>query len=465
MPRKKKTDEEGESIPTSTSTTIQLQTMSKTPQLVKGMKDILPVDQELWEHIRDTARTIATQYGFGRIDTPIVESTSLFTHSVGKQTDVVEKEMYSFEDQGGDNLTLRPEFTAGIARAYIEHGMLNMPQPIKVYTVGPLFRHEKPQADRYRQHHQFNCEVIGEANPAVDAQLILMAFKLYKTVALPVILHINSIGCLTCRGTYREVLAEYYRTKRNQICEDCKRRLVKNPLRLLDCKEEQCQPVKAGAPQIIDYLCEECKSHFEKVLEFLDVLEIPYSLNPHLVRGFDYYTRTVFEFYLLQNDEETPTLALGGGGRYDNLIEVLGGRPTPGCGFGLGIERIVNRLKQIQHDGGEVSLPIQPPVDMFLAQLGEQAKRQAMVLFEDLVTEGFSVAEGFVKDSLKAQLELANKLNVRFTLILGQKELLDGTIIIRNMEGGEQEVVDIKKIIPILKKKIESVSEDSYLNL
>ncbi|MDP2656100.1 MAG: histidine--tRNA ligase [bacterium] len=465
MPKKKKNDADDEPSIVPVSPTIQLQTMSKTPQLIKGMKDVLPIDQAMWEHIRDTARMIATQYGFERIDTPILEPTSLYTHSVGKLTDIVEKEMYTFTDLGGDSVTMRPEFTAGVARAYIEHGMWNMPQPIKMYSIGSLFRHEKPQADRYRQHNQFDCEVIGESNPAVDAQLILIAYKLYKTLSIPVMLQINSIGCLVCRGVYKEELTEYYKSKRSHVCEDCKRRLTKNPLRLLDCKVEQCQPIKNGAPQIVDYLCDECKTHFEKVLEFLDVLEIPYSLNSYLVRGFDYYTRTVFEFYLLQEEEEVPGLALGGGGRYDNLIEVLGGRPTPGCGFGLGIERIVNRLKQMIHDGDESVLPVRAPVDIFFAQLGEQAKRQSMVLYENLVSEEFAVAEGFAKDSLKAQLELANKLNVRFTLILGQKELLDGTIIIRNMEGGEQEVVDIKKIVPILKKKMESVSEDPQSNL
>ena len=455
MPRKKKTSEEAED----SILAVDVPKLTKTPQLVKGMKDLLPADQGYWEYIRETIKTITGHYGFERLDTPILEDLALYVHSVGRQTDIVEKEMFTFTDQGGSHLALRPEFTAGFTRAYIEHGMLNLPQPVKLYTVGPLYRHEKPQEGRLRQHHQFNCEVFGEKGAAVDAQLILMAQRFYRLMGLQTMLHINSIGCAVCRETYKTTLIEYYKAKKNQLCEDCKRRYAKNPLRLLDCKNEECQPFKAEAPQIVDFLCEECKDHFVKLLEFIDEFEIPYQLNPHLVRGMDYYTRTVFEFYTTASSEDGKMMAIGGGGRYDMLAETLGGRPTPACGFGIGLERVIIKMREAVLGGADLPVgPKKKPVDIFFAQLAEQAKRLAMVLYEGLIDEGLSVAESFSKDSLKAQLELANKLGVRFTLILGQQELLDGTIIIRNMEGGEQEVIDSQKLVTVLQKKLGQAS-------
>lgn len=453
MPRKKKTDEQLSQEKAS----LELPKLSRNPQTVKGMKDILPADQLYWEYIRDMVKKLAIDYGFERIDTPIVEDLSIYTHAVGKQTDIIEKEMYTLVDQGGNTLALRPEFTAGIARSFVEHGMHTMPQPVKLYTVGPLFRYDKPQEGRYRQHHQFNAEIIGEQKPAVDAQLIFLASKFFKRLGLHPVMHINSIGCLQCRSEYKSVLTEYYRSKRSQLCEDCKRRMTKNPLRLLDCKVETCLPVKAKAPHLVDYLCETCKDHFMALLDFVDEFEIPYQHNPHLVRGLDYYTKTVFEFLIpaAEGSEKLP-LSLGGGGRWDNLIEIFGGQSTPACGFGIGIERTVMALKEQQ---AEVNVLQREKPVIFVAQLGEQAKRRAMLLYEDLLVENFRVAAEFSKDSLKAQLEIANRMGVLFTLILGQKELIDGTIIIRNMEGGEQEVVDIKKLIPLLHKKIQHESQ------
>lgn len=456
MPRKKKTDEQKQDRPV-----VEVPKIKERPQLVKGMKDILPTDQIYWNFIRDTITHLTSLYSFDRIDTPVVEDVSLFIHGIGKQTDIVEKEMYAFEDQGGQHLALRPEFTAGIARAYIEHGMAVWPQPVKLHAIGPLFRHDRPQEGRYRQHNQFNCDIIGEGKPAADAQLMFLAFKFLKTLGLQPLLHVNSIGCLVCRPAYKDLLIEYYRNKRSALCEDCKRRLTKNPLRLLDCKNETCQELKNKAPHIVDSLCELCHNHFMGVIEFLDELDIPYEHNPYLVRGIDYYTRTVFEFFAIK-EEQTEVgeekikshIALGGGGRYDNLIEMFGGLPTPAAGFGIGIERVVLMLKAVEAAGGELPLPKKKPCDIFVAQLGDPAKRKAMMLFEDLILEGFSVAENFTKDSLKAQLEIANKMGVQLTLILGQQELIDGTIIIRNMEGGEQEVIDRKKLIKVLHKKL-----------
>jgi histidyl-tRNA synthetase len=461
MPRKKKTEQKSDVPP------IELPKMKERPQLVKGMKDILPGDQPYWEYIRDTIRALTSLYSFERIDTPVVEGLSLFTHGIGKQTDIVEKEMYAFVDQGGANLALRPEFTAGIARAYIEHGMAVVPQPVKLYALGPLFRHDKPQEGRYRQHYQFDCEIYGEAKPAADAQLMFLGYKFLRTVGLAPQLHINSIGCLVCRSAFREHLLEYYRSKRSVLCEDCKRRLTKNPLRVLDCKNEACQELRTKAPHIVDSLCEACEHHFNGVVDFLDELDIPYQHNPHLVRGLDYYTRTVFEFYAVYDEqqggeeEKAPAapIALGGGGRYDNLIEMFGGVSTPAAGFGIGLERVILEMKKVEAGGGARAVPEKKPADIFFAQLGEQAKRKAMLLFEDLISEGFHVAESFTKDSLKSQLEIANKMGARISLILGQQELIDGTIIIRNMEGGEQEVVDRKKLIAILHKKLQTYSE------
>jgi len=463
MPRKKKSDGQK-----TDSSPIELPKMKERPQLVKGMKDILPADQSYWEHIRATIRLITGLYSFERIDTPIVEDVSLFTHGIGKQTDIVEKEMYAFDDQGGQHLALRPEFTAGIARAYIEHGMTVWPQPVKLYAIGPLFRHDKPQEGRYRQHNQVSCEIIGEAKPAADAQLIFLGYKFLRTLGLTPQVHVNSIGCLQCRGAFKEQLVDYYRNKRSALCEDCKRRLTKNPLRVLDCKNETCQELKGKAPHVVDSLCELCQAHFMGVLDFLDELDIPYQHNPYLVRGLDYYTRTVFEFYALkeessdeqEEERKTAPIALGGGGRYDNIIEMFGGQSTPAVGMGLGIERIVLAIKAVENASGVSLVPSKKPIDIFVAQLGEQAKRKAMILFEDLISEGFSVTECFTKDSLKAQLEIANKLGVKLSLILGQQELIDGTIIIRNMEGGEQEVVDRKKLVTILHKKLTIAIEE-----
>lgn len=445
----------------------------KTPQVLRGMKDILPGEQKYWQFIRERAEKMARDYGFLRIDTPILEETSLFVRAVGKQTDIVEKEMFSFVDQGRDNISLRPEATASIARAYIGHGMFNLPQPVKFFYWGPMFRHERPQGGRLRQFHQFGFEVLGDGHPVIDAGLILVAYNFYKEIGLKTSIQINSIGCAACRPRYKEILTNYYRSHRSDLCDNCKKRLNKNPLRLLDCKEEDCQPLKAEAPQIVDWLCDDCKNHFVKVLEYLDELGIPYVLNPALVRGLDYYTKTVFEIWsafvpqggtsadkssVSQIDEDKSPAseaqplqsALGGGGRYDDLVELLGGRPTPACGFSPGVERSIIRIKE-----ANIPVPELPAPDIFLAQLGEPAKRKCLLLYEELRKEGIKLAESFSKDGLKPQFEIANRLGVKYALILGQKELVDGTIIIRDMEAGIQEIVDFKKVVKEVKKRLE----------
>ncbi len=420
----------------------------KQPQLLRGMKDILPVDQMLWQVILRRVDDEAAAYGFERIEVPIVEATSLFNRSIGTETDIVEKEMYTFADKGGDSIALRPELTAGIARAYIEHGMLNLPQPVKLYGDGPIFRYERPQAGRYRQSSQIDFEVIGDAHAVADAELIILLNHFFRSFGLTPSPQVNSIGDQNCRPAYKKALVDYCKTRKNQLCEDCQRRLLKNPLRLLDCKVPDCQAITADAPQIVDHLCEDCKNHFVRVLEYLDEAEVPYVLNPRLVRGLDYYSRTTFEVWSADS-AEGGALALGGGGRYDGLIEALGGRPTPAVGFAVGLERLVHLLKERQYVPERVGKG-----ELFLAQLGEPARKRALKLFNDLRAAGFRVTAAFSKEGIKPQLEIANRLNVKFSLIIGQKEMMDDTILVRDMENGIQEIIDYKKVVVEMQKRL-----------
>lgn len=421
---------------------------NKEIKSLRGMKDILPEEQKYWEYVRQQARDFASAYGFQRIDPPFMEQAALFERSVGKTTDIIEKEMFSFVDAGGEKIALRPEATASIARAYIEHGMLNRPQPVKLFYIGPMFRHERPQAGRLRQFHQCGFEALGSQDPLLDAQVIFVTRKLLGALSLPTMVQINSIGCEECRPNYQKMLINYYRTKRGVLCDDCKKRMSKNPLRLLDCKEEQCQEIAVGAPQLVDYLCDECREHFMKVLDYLDELEVPYFLNHSLVRGLDYYTKTVFEMWP-EAESEGRQAALAGGGRYDGLVELLGGRPTPACGVAIGLDRVIIAMKKF-----ESPLPPAQRIDVFVAQLGEEAKKKSLLLFEKLRQAGIGVAESFSKDGLKAQLEAADKLKVTFALILGQKEIMDGTIMIRDMENGIQEVINFNRVVQEVEKRL-----------
>ncbi len=430
----------------------------KNIQLLKGMKDIMPQEQAYWNMIRKKVEEFARIYGFERLDTPVLEQTSLFVKGTGKHTDIVEKEMFSFEDQGGEKVSLRPEFTPGFSRAYIEHGMLNQPQPVKLFTIGPVFRHDKPQAGRYRQFYQMNFEIIGSHQPVVDAELLSLQYFLFKEIGLNVSLQINSVGCPDCRPQYKQLLQDYYRNKKRNLCENCKKRYTKNPLRLLDCKEEVCQELAQDAPQIVDHLCEDCREHFVKVLEHLDTSDIPYTLNAKIVRGLDYYSKTAWEIYPIIKGEEKKTSqgAVSGGGRYDGLIEQYGGREETGaCGFAAGIERLILALK----DEG-IKPPEAEPVDVFLAQLGETARKKSLQLLEDLRQKGFQVRSNLTKESLSSQLSLANKLGARITLILGQKEMIDNTILLRDMESGAQEIIDLNKIEKELTKRLASIKKE-----
>lgn len=421
-------------------------------QAPSGMHDILPDDQPFFRKVYSTASSVAQFYGFKKIDTPIVEDAELFSKGIGLGTDIVEKEMYSFRTKGGDFLALRPEFTAGMVRSYIEHGMVNLPQPQKLYSYGPLFRLERPQAGRFRQFHQVDLEVFGEQDSVIDAQIIQIFYNILKELKFKnLIVEVNSIGDSQCRPYYKKLLVNYFRSRESSLCADCRRRLRYNPLRILDCKEEKCQPVKAQAPQIVDHLCEGCKTHFKEVLEFLDEVEMPYRLNPYLVRGLDYYTKTVFEIY--EDTEEGQKLgALVGGGRFDTLVKMLGGRDTPACGAAAGVERIVATLKERMKQETAGASPNQK---VFLAQLSDLGKRKSLRLFEEFRKAKIQVAESFGKDSLKTQLRLADKIGADYALILGQKEALEDAIIIRDMKTGKQETVKLDKVVREMEKYLK----------
>ena len=420
-----------------------------------GTHDILPSEQKYLQKVYEACKNIADFYGFRKIDTPILEYTDLFTKGTGISTDIVQKQMYTLRTKGGDLLTLRPEFTPGIVRSYIEHGMKNLPQPVKFYSIGPLFRHENPQSGRFRQFHQFNLEVIGEESPVIDAQLVQIFYNILKELKFKnLTIEINSIGDNQCRPYYKKLLVNYFKSREAALCNDCRRRTRDNPLRVLDCKEEKCQRIVSQAPQLIDHLCEECHSHFKRVLEFLDEIELPYHLNPYLVRGLDYYTKTVFEIFTddcskKDTEEFLPKNALVGGGRYDALVKLLGGEDTKAAGGSLGIERVIGIMKK-----KDVKFKKQPSSQIFLAQLGNLGKRKGLKLLEDFRKAKIQVNESFGKDSLKIQLARANKLGAKYTLLLGQKEALEGNIVIKDMKTGKQDTVKMEKVVREMQKKI-----------
>jgi len=414
------------------------------------MHDILPEDQAYFKRIQRAVESIVGHYSFEKIETPILEFAEVFQKTVGDDTDIVGKEMYVFRTKGGDLVCLRPEGTAAVMRAYLEHGMKNLPQPVKLWYWGPFFRYERPQAGRYRQFHQFGFEAIGDASPSLDSQIIQMSYDVLKELGFKNLkIEVNSIGDSECSPYFKKILTSYFKSRRSSLCGDCQRRLRENPLRILDCKEEKCQAVKAGAPQIIDHLCEKCHSHFKQVLEFLDELELPYDLNSYLVRGLDYYTKTVFE--IVETTQEGQSLgSLIGGGRYDNLAKILGGVPVAGCGSAAGIERIVSLMKTREMKLGKK----EEAPKIFLAQLGQLAKRKGMKLFEEFREAKIPVAESFTKDSLKSQMRAANKMGIKWVLIFGQKEALEDYIILRDMDTGIQKDIKLDKVVEEMKSKL-----------
>ena len=426
--------------------------MARKPkfQTPTGMHDILPKDQAYFRKIYNVVENIANFYGFGKIDTPILEQSELFSKGVGLDTDIVQKEMFNLKTRGGDHLSLRPEGTAPVVRAYIQKGMINLPQPVKLWYFGPFFRYEKPQAGRFRQFWQFGLEILGEKGPVIDAQIIQIFYNILKDLRLKnLLVEINSIGDSQCRPYYKKLLKNYLRSRERLLCANCQRRLKTNPLRILDCKQERCQSIISQAPESIDNLCDTCHEHFKEVLEFLDEAEISYRLNPYLVRGLDYYTKTVFEI-VEDSVEEKALGALVGGGRYDNLAKILGRRDIPGTGGAAGVERIITSMKK----RGSAISRVTPP-KIFLSQVGKLAKRKSLKLFEEFRKDKISIIESFGRDSLRAQLAKANKFGVLYTLILGHKEAIDGTIIVRNMKTGKQKTVKIDKVVKEMKKNLK----------
>ena len=422
-------------------------TLIPEAHMVRGMKDILPEDESYWRYLLKTAEDLMDASYVNRIETPILELTGLFTRAIGENTDVVDKEMFSFTDRGGDHVSLRPEGTAGVVRAYVEHGMLNVPQPVKLWYFGPFFRYDRPQSGRYRQFYQFGCEFIGDSHPVIDAQIIAIVAAFFKRLQVPITIQVNSVGDKESRQQYMKVLQDYLKPHRNKIDKELLERFKKNPWRLFDEKNEELQLILANAPQLVDYLTKEAHAHFVKVLEHLDELDVPYVLNPRIVRGFDYYTHTAFE--VLPEGGDKKLNALGGGGRYNGLVQLFGGRENTGaCGFGIGIERTILEMKRLN-----IVPPQRKAPEVFLAQLGDQARKKAIAVFNSLRDAGFHVAESFSKEGLKSQMEIANRLQVAYTLIIGQKEIIDDTILLRDMENGIQEVIDSKKIVQELKKR------------
>lgn len=412
-------------------------------QKVTGTQDIYGETQKYFQKIEDVSQMVSKEYNFEKIETPIVEKAELFIKSVGETTDIVQKEMFSFTSKGYEKLVLRPEGTASIVRSFIENDFYKKPQPVKFYYYGPFFRYERPQKGRYRQFHQYGLEVLGKKSPALDAQIIKVMHEIFKELGLKVKIKVNSLGDDNCRPDYKEKLKEVLEPDKDKLCDNCKKRFNENPLRILDCKNEQCQEVIANVPQMIDHLCKSCKKDFKSVLEYLDEMDLPYELDPFLVRGLDYYTNTVFEFF---TDEEN--LALGGGGRYDKLVELLGGRETPAAGGAVGVERTMEAMKEQSIELKEDKKKI------FLAQLGKTAKKKAFELFEKLRDEDIPVYESMGRDSLKSQMAKADKLGADYTLILGKQECIKNQIIIREMKTGKQETIDLDKIIDEIRKRL-----------
>lgn len=419
-----------------------------------GMHDILGEDYRYYKRINEIVENIAGFYNFENIETPILEQQELFSKGIGLSTDIVKKEMFTLRTRGRDYLALRPEGTAPVVRAYIERGMKNLPRPVNLWYFGPFFRHEKPQAGRFRQFWQFGLESIGEESPAIDAQIVQMAYSIFKELKIKnVFVEVNSIGANCCRPYYKKLLVSYLRSRINVLCPNCKKRVKENPLRILDCKQEKCKKTVSEAPQTIDHLCVDCRKHFKEFLEFLDELELPYSLNPHLVRGLDYYTRTVFEFFVQEKKQESSeitTIALAAGGRYDGLVKLLGGKPTPAVGIAGGIDRIMILMKN-----KGIKVPQKQAPKVFLAQLGNLAKRKTLKLVEEFRKVKIPLYFSLGRDSLRAQLKIADKVNVDYSLILGQQEALADSIIIREMKTGRQKEVKLNKVVEEVKKRLK----------
>ncbi|HEX6511003.1 MAG TPA: histidine--tRNA ligase [Chloroflexota bacterium] len=421
-------------------------------QAPRGTQDILPPEQPYWDLVRETAAAVAHEYGFQRIDTPMFEDTGVFERGVGEGTDIVEKEMYTFEDKGGDSITLRAEGTAPVVRAYLEHGLYKLPQPVKLYYICPIFRYERPQKGRLRQHHQFGVEALGEIDPALDAEVIELLWRLYERLGLRGLsLQINSIGDDKCRPAYLEALKAYYAAHLDEVCDDDRVRFQKNPLRMLDCKVPSCQAIADQAPHSADYLCEECAAHFEGLRRGLELRGLGHAVvNFRLVRGLDYYTKTVFEIWPAHGGSQS---TIGGGGRYDGLAEQLGGRSTPGIGFGCGIERTILEYKESHPDGLS-----REPADVFIVAGSGPPREKAVELAVQLRGAGMSVASTYGERSFGAQMKAAGGSGARFALILGDDELASNQASLKDLANSEQRLVPLAHIVAEVQARVPAPS-------
>ena len=406
----------------------------------RGTKDILPDTVGDWLYVENKIRSLCQRFGYQEIRTPMFEHTELFQRGIGEGTDVVDKEMYTFQDRGDRSITLRPEKTASAVRAYLQNKLYGDNALTKLFYIGSMFRYDRPQAGRMREFHQFGVEAIGEINPAVDAEIILLAMKLLEGLGLKDLeLYINSVGCPKCRSKYREMLQNFFRDKLEDLCEDCRSRFERSPMRILDCKRDSDKPYMADAPRITDCLCDECSEHFNRLQKYLTKAGVRFSIDPRLVRGLDYYTKTAFEIKYPPLGAQS---AVAGGGRYDGLIEEMGGNPTPAVGFATGLERVLLALEK------QGLLPDKKnAVDVYVVALGERAQEEAFKLVMDLRDAGLNAAVDYAGRSMKAQMKQANKLNARYAAIMGDDELADGVVVLRDMAGSEQEKLPVNELV------------------
>ena len=406
----------------------------------RGTKDILPDTVGDWLYVENKIRSLCQRFGYQEIRTPMFEHTELFQRGIGEGTDVVDKEMYTFQDRGDRSITLRPENTASAVRAYLQNKLYSDNALTKLFYIGSMFRYDRPQAGRMREFHQFGVEAIGEINPAVDAEIILLAMKLLEGLGLKDLeLYINSVGCPKCRSKYREMLQDFFRDKLEDLCEDCQSRFERSPMRILDCKRDSDKPYMAEAPRITDCLCDECSEHFNRLQKYLTKVGVRFSIDPRLVRGLDYYTKTAFEIKYPPLGAQS---AVAGGGRYDGLIEEMGGNPTPAVGFATGLERVLLALEK------QGLLPDKKnAVDVYVVALGERAQEEAFKLVMDLRDAGLNAAVDYAGRSMKAQMKQANKLNARYAAIMGDDELADGVVVLRDMAGSEQEKLPVNELV------------------
>lgn len=414
--------------------------MALITKAIKGTKDVLPSDVHKNQYIEATCFSVASNFGYKEIRTPVFEHTELFQRGVGDTTDVVQKEMYTFDDKGGRSITLRPEGTAGAARSFLENGLCNEALPQKVCYHTSCYRYEKPQAGRLREFHQFGIECFGATSPLADAEMISLAKQIFDKLDVQDIhLEINSIGCPTCRAEYHKALKEYFASRKDELCGTCQERLERNPMRILDCKSPVCSEIAEGAPVVLDYLCDECKEHFESVKKYLDVSNIEYTVNPQIVRGLDYYTKTVFEFV---SDSIGAQGTVCGGGRYDGLIEEFGGQRTPSLGFGMGLERL-----QLVMEAQGCPFPEPEKPDLFIVALGDKATLKAVEIAKDMRDEGFSVLYDLNARSLRAQMKYADKMGARFNVVIGDNEVDEGVAELKDMESGEKSEIALETFV------------------